>query len=434
MFKYKRKTVHILVIAVLLVAILVSCGYSTTKTSNIINTTKPAVQLKGDVTIWCYQTSEDIIKNAAESFKKKYPEVNINLIPLTEEEIKNNYEKNLNSGKDIPDIIETKTENVSYFINKYPDKFKDLKNIISSLKSSIFSWRLDELTFDSKIYAIPWTVNPIVMLYNKKLCDQYNMDPFDFKTWEDFKAAGEDISRKNPSLKMIALSKENSDNLLKYILRESSQGLVDSDTGVDISDSAKAISIIKSLKASNLIYDESDSKNELEDLKQGKALSMLADSRLLKTIFDDASFSWDIERLPALEAGGKNSVEGDESSFMLSQGDTENSAALEFAKFIVSDSTVNINALSTTGNLSSVNDFRYLPAFNSSSNNFGQKKLWRFLMQEASEQTSIKYFGDYEYFSSMLFDAKSKIIYQNADMESSLQDLNKKINEQGDVN
>ena len=215
--KKKSYLYKLLLLALIIIMTIIGC-YGNGPIDNIVGKDK---KLTGTIRIWCSERSKDSISNSFMLFKKEYPELELEITALTREEIKSNLSKEDISQEDLPHIIEVASYDIANMVNSYPEVFVTVDKAMDKIKDKILPWKLEEVTYDKKLYAFPWDTEPKVLIYNKKLADQYKISSFEIKTWLEFSDLG--ILLKDQSLgqvKLIALRENVDGNLYKSMLRQ----------------------------------------------------------------------------------------------------------------------------------------------------------------------------------------------------------------------
>lgn len=87
----KKSFLYIFLMLVLIIMAVVGCHGGSTINKNNDNEKK----LTGTIKIWCSENSKTSINNSAVLFKKQYPELNIEITALSEEELKGKLSKRI---------------------------------------------------------------------------------------------------------------------------------------------------------------------------------------------------------------------------------------------------------------------------------------------------------------------------------------------------
>ncbi|HEY8356551.1 MAG TPA: ABC transporter substrate-binding protein, partial [Ramlibacter sp.] len=104
----------------------------------------------------------------------------------------------------LPDIVAVANENAENFWSQYPDCFVNLKTLgyTEEEQAGFPDFKRTELENGDIAYAMPWDSGPVAMFYRRDLYEAAGVDPVSITTWDDFIAAGKQISAANPGVVM----------------------------------------------------------------------------------------------------------------------------------------------------------------------------------------------------------------------------------------
>lgn len=430
----KKGYLHKLLVLTLIFMTLIGCNGDDT-TEKIDDKEK---NLTGTIRIWCSERSKDSISNSAMLFRKKYPELVIEVTPLSEEEIQSRLSKKDITEEDFPHIIEVASYDISTMVKGYPEAFISVDKAIDKIKDKFLPWKLEEMTYEKKLYDYPWDTEPKVLIYNKKLAEEYKISPFEIKTWLEFADLGVLLKEQSlGSLKLIGLRENIDGNLYKSMMRQFRKGLYSKGDYINLPEEENkyVLSTIKGMYSEDMVYTLKEGEDPLQVLKEGKALCILGDSADISRINKDSELKdieWEVQSLPAFEYGGKRSVHGEGTAFMLTKKSESDKAAVEFLNFMMIDFDSVTFALNEAGIIPSIPVLYNLPEFNVSSNNYQNIKLWRFMAELSKEEVALLYDHRYEAVVKQLLQMENEAI-EGQDLEILIalheKELNKKINE-----
>lgn len=148
------------------------------------------------------QNTQPGIEALIKQFEQAHPNITIKSEPISYTDIEHQMVLQVQSGN-APDVAQLQgnyTVNISETQAFKPlDKFAD-----AQFKQSIIPSELNLGTVNGQLIAIPWTVGPIALWYNKKIMKEAGLDPAKPPvTWTDMLSALQAIHQKMP--KIIAL-------------------------------------------------------------------------------------------------------------------------------------------------------------------------------------------------------------------------------------
>ena len=98
------------------------------------------------------------------------------------------------TGEGIPDIVQLDETFFGVFLNG-PSPFMDLSGLAkkSGLDKSLHPRRLEVFTYKGKLLGLPQSLSAMMLYYRKDLFEEYDINPKDLKTWEDFRIVGQEL-------------------------------------------------------------------------------------------------------------------------------------------------------------------------------------------------------------------------------------------------
>lgn len=198
-----KKTLSLLLAAVMLVSLLAACGSdpnagSSNPPSNNSDAAQPSGNsggaLEGEITFW-HSFSQgprlETIQAAADAFTKANPGVKINIETFSWADFYTKWTTGLASGN-VPDMSTALPNHVVEMIDA--DAIIPMDNLIDTMgRDRFYEAPLTEMTAsDGKCYAVPLYSHAQVMWYHKNLLEKYNLEVP--TTWDELYEASKIIS------------------------------------------------------------------------------------------------------------------------------------------------------------------------------------------------------------------------------------------------
>ena len=176
----------------------------------------------------------------------------------------------MRTGEGAPDLVQLDETFFGVFLNG-PPPFVDLTKKIrkAQLNKTLHKQRLEVFTYNGKTYGVPQSLSALVLYYRKDMFEDFNIQPEDITTWEDFAKVGERLMSENGQ-RFLALD----GTLFDSLLRQKGSDLFDA-KGNFIPDEDIAVSIL----------------SEFAKMAE-KQIAVLPDRG---SIFDPVFFSGDLE-------------------------------------------------------------------------------------------------------------------------------------------
>ena len=315
----KVLTIIMIVVAVVLIGVILFILLGNSSDSNTDST--DTVTYSGELTYWGLWEPESVMESVIAGYKDLHPDVTIHYVQKSFSNYENNLYGLLEEGADsdilVPDIFRISNA----WLPKY-------QKYLSSLPSSIMTSETYSETFyptvvsdftgkDGKIYAMPWSIDGLAVIYNKQLLEDAGITepPSD---WDSFVEAAEKLTKRNSSGEItqagLAIGSSNnvrhSESILSYLLLLNGADLIDSTrTTVNLSSTEAEVALTV---YTDFLNDETGTwsttlKNDLELFYEGKLAMMFAPSWRAFDIIEAApSIEFGLAPLPQLP--GNDSV------------------------------------------------------------------------------------------------------------------------------
>jgi len=145
----------------------------------------------------------------------------------------------MRTGEGAPDLVQLDETFFGVFLNG-PSPFLDLSKKMrkSKLNKNLHKQRVGVFTYNGKTYGVPQSLSALVLYYRKDMFEQFDIQPEDITTWEDFALVGEKLMNENGQ-RLLALDGTMFDSLL----RQKGSDLFDQN-GTFLPDEEVAVSIL----------------------------------------------------------------------------------------------------------------------------------------------------------------------------------------------
>ena len=230
--------------------------------------------LKADknLTLWISSfQDQSYYEQMAELYvKKSGEEINLQVEAFGFREMPDKLGAVMRAGQGAPDLVQLDETFFGVFLNG-PSPFVDLTQKLhkSELNKTLHPRRLEVFTFEGKTYGVPQSLSALVLYYRKDLFADFDIQPEDITTWEDFARVGQGLMD-NQGQRFLALD----GTLFDSLLRQKGTDLF-GQNGAFLPDEDVAISIL----------------SEFADMAQ-KQIAVMPDRG---SIFDPVFFSGDLE-------------------------------------------------------------------------------------------------------------------------------------------
>ncbi|MHC1720221.1 MAG: ABC transporter substrate-binding protein [Clostridiaceae bacterium] len=336
------------------------------------------IRLSGKAAILVDTSNYQAVSQAAASFKEIHPRVEIEVIKANDTYGKTAGE--ISAGHIGEDLFIIPEEYTRILIKSSATYFLDMTQEIAGIDESYSKGKLEVLTYNKKIYGIPWLSEPMLIMYRSDIFSVEGIDVESIKTWDDFRETGKALS-KSTGKKFLIYNGSQFDRLKDTMLSQLRINYSAKENYTRVNDLINGMVADKTLQAVSSIAVSS---------KQGTALAVIVSPYDAIKIMNSASAlggKWGAMKLPAFEPGGNRDVTLSGYNLLVNKNTKNVLLAKEFAKYLSTDREAALNNLKKHGSFSSAYTIYDDDAFSFSTEYFNMD-LWSFFadIEENSPQ------------------------------------------------
>lgn len=154
--------------------------------------------LKGKITVWADEGSYDYLNTIAQEIMISNSKCNIKILKVSKDEYVNRIEEAIISG-DLPSVLKLDNESINQITKEFGERIniRDNRQFIDNNSNNFTQRRIQEVTIDNNIIAIPFTSKPIVLYLREDLLIEYGYTYENINTWEELINMGKDVYNKS---------------------------------------------------------------------------------------------------------------------------------------------------------------------------------------------------------------------------------------------
>ena len=402
------------------------------KNAAVRNKQSEADKIKGSLSIISYGDKAESVKAEAENFKKRYPNVSIQIKTLGSSEDVYNFCMNLPQNDDKPDIVTIDNNFIARVQDKKSNDFVDFSKYLSGSTYYTTS-SLKEVSYNKKSFALPWEICPILMFYRKDILDSAGINISSIKTWDDFVNAGRMLySSTSGKTKMISCNSKNV-FLFRILLNQLGSSYVNSSQKLNLNsdESIKSMYEIKNMYSNNIAYDTNDTCGSAVD---GYAAAVPSDISFAEDLIKnhpDQKNKWEICKLPSFENGGIRNALSTGTSIMVYKKKKQDILGTMFAKFMSNNLKSVTYAFKNKSFFPSFMEAYSKNEFNENIRYFNDQKIWRLFYIVSCEASPKIYSKNNDIIEKYLNQNQQNII-NSTDISDSMNKANSEI--QAEIN
>jgi lactose/L-arabinose transport system substrate-binding protein len=272
---------------------------------------KQAIEL-GEVTLTLSSWWNKPFRELMPQFSEKYPNIKVEFI---DEEFGAHHEKLLTTlvaGTGAADIVGIEDSRLPMMADT--GGLADLTEYMTLYKDKIVPYKLHLATYQGKIYSVPWDGSPCLLYYRRDICEQYEIDPEQIVTYDDWLEAGEKLKKATDGqVKLWNIGKDSSFPLINWTWQQGG-GLYDLDGTKVIIDGPKGVrtlEFIKRLWGAGVVHQNLPWDAWNATYKDGTSVlfpGAIWLANIIKGIAPETSGKWGVVRVPAWEKDGSQAM------------------------------------------------------------------------------------------------------------------------------
>jgi multiple sugar transport system substrate-binding protein len=334
-----------------------------------------AIKLSGKITVVADSGNYEAVNQAAAAFKELHPRIEIEV--TEESDVYAGVSAEIKTGSLEEDVFVVPEKNGLTLLKSSEGYFMDLTQYVNGMDESFPKGVLAGLTYNKSIYGIPWTTEPIVIIYRKDLFSEKGVDVSEIKTWDDFRKTGIELSG-STGKKFLIYNTDQFEQLRSTLLSQLRINYSDQENYTRVADLINGMVADKTLQATSSV---------VTALKQGKALAAIVSPSDAIKIMNEASSlqgKWGAMKLPAFEPGGNRDVTLGGYNLMINKNTHNGDLAKEFGKYLSADGETAAANLKQYGSFSAAYTIYANEGFGFSAEYFGMD-IWSLFADVAED-------------------------------------------------
>lgn len=427
----KSKKIMALALGAIMTLGLSACGNSTAS-----NTQAPQDGGKKKLVIWAWDGTFNVVaaNEAKAIYQKENKDVDVEVVEMAQNDIVQKLNTNLsaNSTDGLPNIVLMEDYRAQNFLSAYTDSFKDISGKVNS--SDFMDYKIKSDSVNGKLYGLPFDSGVTALFYRSDLIEQagYKKEDMNNLTWDKFIEIGKAVKAKTGKA-MLTLDPSDL-GLIRVMMQSAGQWYVKEDgKTVNIADNQalkESIKTWKNLMDSGIVKPITGWDNFVGAFQKGDVASVPTGCWISSSVMksQDQSGKWAVAPIPRLSTVPSSvnaSNLGGSSWYVLSKVGNSDLAVDFLAKTFGSSKELmntlaeKINLVSTLKSASSVDNY------NKSMDFYGGQKLMQDFATWSEKIPAVNYGSSTYNIEDILSGAVQNIVSKNADLDSTLKDVQK---------
>lgn len=374
-----------------------AAGCSSNKTNK---TPSKTVKLTGNIIVYGDQNNEEAVQSFIDSFVKLNPDMKISYKALNKQELANEasakYDADKSDKDDPVKLIILKDCYIQSILDQNSSSYIDMTKKIADYKSNFTKTLFDNLTYNSKIYAVPFSASPEVLLVRADILKRYDIDPDDIITWDDLALDGSMILTKSKkSINILGIYNDDGSSILNLMFNQLNASYI-TDTETDKENTEKEKKLLKEIGYMNYqqIFFNADKNSCIDYLKNGRLLSLYVSPSVANNIMEscpELKGKLQILKVPSFEPGGNEDVSFSGKSIMVKTTKADTNSAMEFVRYMTGNTDAQIKTMKASdffpANTSAFNN----EYFNSKSQYYNDQCILRLFSDVFDNSPSVRY-------------------------------------------
>lgn len=258
--------------------------------------------------VWAWDETFNIhaARVAAEMFKKSRPEVKVEVVSMTSEDIISKLDTGLVSGDytGLPDIVLIEDYRIQRYLKEYREEFLPVSDIADADDFAPYKTSVNQV--EGILYGIPFDSGVAAFFYRSDLIEEagYAKEDMQNLTWERYIEIGQEVMEKTGKY-MLTLN-PNDLGEIRMMLQSAGRWYTDEEGNVDVRDNQAlkdAITIYQQIFEAGISKQILDWDQFVGSLYDGEAVSVLTGCWVSSSIMEaaDQKGKWAVAAFPRME-------------------------------------------------------------------------------------------------------------------------------------
>jgi lactose/L-arabinose transport system substrate-binding protein len=303
--------------------------------------------LKGTITCWTWTAKA--IQFVTPEFQKLYPNINVEVTPMSHPDTHDKIFVAIASGSGAPDLLTIDSAYIQKFIEQ--GGLVDMTDYIATVKNKFPAYKIaNDSDASGKVFGVPFDCGPVGLYYQKPIVDKYKIAlP---TTWAEFISTGKQLKAKGVFMNTISIAAAAMDQSMHgevglHSLLTQQQGGAYFDSNLkptlESKESIAAMKLIKQMVDAGISANVEQGSPAYYDMyNKGQVLGLTSAAWYVNVLNnfvtpDMPQFgNWRVAAMPAFVKGGvrASNLGGSELAIATQTPDDQQKMAMAFIKFV----------------------------------------------------------------------------------------------------
>jgi ABC-type glycerol-3-phosphate transport system substrate-binding protein len=303
--------------------------------------------LKGTITCWTWTAKA--IQFVTPAFQKLYPNIDIEVTPMSHSDTHDKLFVAIASGSGAPDLLTIDSAYIQKFIDQ--GGLVDMTDYINTVRNKFPAYKIaNDSDSTGRVFGVPFDCGPVGFYYQKAIVDKYKITLPD--TWDAFIALGKQLKAKGVYMNTISIAAAAMDQSMHgevgfHGLLTQQQGGAYFDASLkptlNTKESITAMKLIKQMVDSGISANVEQGSPAYYDMyNKGQVLGVTSAAWYVNVLNnfvtpDMPQFgNWRVAAIPAFAKGGvrASNLGGSELAIATQTPDDQQKMAMAFIKFV----------------------------------------------------------------------------------------------------
>jgi ABC-type glycerol-3-phosphate transport system substrate-binding protein len=302
--------------------------------------------LKGTITCWTWTAKA--IQFITPEFQKMYPNINVDVTPMSWGDAHDKVFVAIASGSGAPDLLTIDSSYIQKFIEQ--GGLVDLSSFIDKVRAKFPAYKIaNDSDSSGHVFGVPFDCGPVGYYYQKGLVDKYKIALPD--TWSQFITLGKQLKSKGISMTTVSIAAAAMDQSMHgevglhgLLTQQQGGAYFDADNKpiLDSKESVAAMRLIKQMVDAGVAANVEQGSPAYYDMyNKGQVLGVISAAWYVNVLNnfvtqDMPQFgNWRVAKMPAFKAGGvrASNLGGSELAIATQTSDDQQKLAMAFIEF-----------------------------------------------------------------------------------------------------
>ncbi|MCJ7842097.1 sugar ABC transporter substrate-binding protein [Lederbergia sp. NSJ-179] len=385
-------------------------------------------EITNEITVWAWNLEADYLNDLVPAFEEQYPEVEVNIVKLSAEQVYQRLTTGLASGEgtQLPDLVQVEEQRLPLYLDNFHESFVNLSDMgFDQYRDEFVETKIASLLNEEDgIMAFPRDIAPMGTFYRKDIFEEAGINMDEIDTWDDYLRAGIQLREKTGTY-LFGIPFNDDAGIFKGMLEQQDSFYFDmkGNVAADTEEAHRSLEMLKKMDESGVTL-RASTISEIQAAMKNNAVASVTGGVWWKGVIEEQmpeqEGNWGVIPMPAFKKGGSNAANNGGANLAIPSASNNKEAAYLFGEFASANVDNLLHGLSTYGLYPSMIEAIEAPEMQEEIDFFGGQEIFKVFNEQLENLPVNNFTSDYMRAEKHFNDAVGRVILQNMEVDEAL--------------